>query len=313
MTAGLTRREFIGASLAMVGGVRLASAADNPERMTLGFSTYGMKTLPTERAIDVIAETGYDAVEITVWPGWDAAPERMSAVRRESIRSRLAERNLKLTSLMEHVYPSADDAEHKKSLDRLLHVYQMAAELAPDDGRPPVVQTVLGGGKWDEKKSMFRDRVGDWVELGDSFGIVTCVKPHRGGGMSQPSEAVWLIEQLGKSKWLRMVYDYSHYTFRDIPLLDSIRQALPYTAHVAVKDAVQENGRVRFDLPGAAGTIDFQTLLRTLDQGGYTGDISCEVSGQVWSKTGYDPVKAAQVCYRNMSAAFKAAEIKRGS
>lgn len=313
MTIGLSRREFIGTSLALLGSSPVASAEVERRQMTLGFSTYGMKTLSTERAIDLIAETGYDAVEITVWPGWDAAPDRMPAKRRQSVRAQLAERNLKLTSLMEHVYPSPDDAEHQKSLERLRGVFELAESMTPKFGRPPVVQTVLGGGKWDEKKNMFRDRVGEWAELGKSFGVVTCIKPHRGGGMSQPAEAVWLIDQLGKTEWLRMVYDYSHYAFRDIPLVESIQQALPYTSHVAVKDAVQENGRVRFALPGEAGTVDFPKLLTQFHAGGYTGDISCEVSGQVWGKSGYDPVIAAKVCYRNMAAAFVEAGIARNT
>ena len=277
--------------------------------MTLGFSTYGMKSLKTEAAITTIADIGYDAVELTVWPDWDCAPDNVSVERRRAIRQQLDETPLKLTSLMEHLYPSAKDNEHASGLQRLEKVYQLARDLAGDE--PPVVQTVLGGGSWDSKKAMFRDRLGDWVELGQKHGIVTCIKPHRGGAMSQPSEAVWLIQQLDDSPWLRMVYDYSHYAFRDIPLVESIRTALPYTAHVAVKDAIQQNGKVRFDLPGTAGTIDFVTLLKELQAGGYGGDISCEVSGMVWGKPRYEPKPAATTCYRNMAAAFKAAGISR--
>ena len=41
-----------------------------------------------------------------------------------------------------------------------------------------------------------------------------------------------------------MVYDYSHYAYRDMPLEETVRTALPYTAHVVVKDAVREGDRV---------------------------------------------------------------------
>ena len=277
--------------------------------MTLGFSTYGMKTLATEDAITAIADIGYDAVELTVWPGWDCAPDNMSAERRQAVRRQLEDRSLQLTSLMEHLYPSASDSEHSMAIGRMERVYQLARDLTAD--RHPVVQTVLGGGSWESRKTMFRDRLGDWIELGQQHGIVTCIKPHRGGAMSQPSEAVWLIKQLGDSPWLRMVYDYSHYAFRNIPLVESIQTALPYTAHVAVKDAIEQNGKVRFDLPGTAGTIDFAKLLRELHAGGYRGDISCEVSGMVWNQPGYKPRTAATTCYRNLAAAFDAAGISR--
>ncbi|MDA0808915.1 MAG: sugar phosphate isomerase/epimerase [Planctomycetota bacterium] len=284
-------------------------------RILLGFSTYGAKTLRTETTIDLIAGTGYDSVEITVWPDWDAAPGNMPPDRRSQIRKQLSDSGLVLTSLMEHLSPEADDARHKSSLERLKSVFQLANDLAPD--RRPVVQTVLGSGNWDDKKSLFVDRVGEWVTLGKSHGVVTCVKPHRGGGMSKPSEAVWLINQIGDAHWLKMVYDFSHYAFRDIPLVDSIQQSLPHIGHVAVKDAVQtvpkdgQKSRVEFQLPGEAGTIDFVTILQTLHKGGYAGDISCEVSGMVSGKPGYDPVAALKTCYSNLSKAFNNAGIKR--
>ena len=281
----------------------------------LGFSTYGAKTLATETSIDLIKEAGYDSIEITVWPDWDAAPANMSAVRRKNVRKQLSHSGLRLTSLMEHLYPESEESKHKASLERLKSVYQLANELAPDN--PPVVQTVLGGGSWNEKQSLFVDRVSDWMTLGKSAGVVTCVKPHRGGGMSKPSEAVWLIQQIGDPDWLKMVYDYSHYAFRDIPMKQSIEQSLPYIGHVAVKDAVEittEDGtksRVEFRLPGEAGTIDFVSILKRLRAGGYAGDISCEVSGMVSGKSGYDPVAAMKTCYANMSRAFTDAGIAR--
>lgn len=286
-----------------------------PSRMLLGFSTYGAKRLKTEKTIDLIATEGFDSVEITVWPDWDAAPSNMPPNRRSQIRKQLSDSGLVLTSLMEHVSPESDTAKHKASLERLKSVFQLASELS--SGKPPVVQTVLGGGNWDDKKTMFVDRVGDWVALGKSFDVVTCVKPHRGGGMSKPSEAVWLVDQISNGQWLKMVYDYSHYAFRDIPLIESVKESLPHTGHVAVKDAVQttskdgKKSRVEFRLPGEAGTIDFVKLLRTLHEGGYSGDISCEVSGMVSGKPGYDPVAALKTCYSNMSKAFDKAGINR--
>lgn len=309
----ITRRSFLAQSTAALAVGKVAKAKDDNGRqagMTLGFSTYGMKSLKTERAIEVISEIGFDAVEITVWPDWDAAPSRMDKIRRANIRRKLVGNNLKLTSLMEHVYPSADDAQHKKDLERLRGVFQLAQDLSPEN--PPVVQTVLGGGRFDEKKNMLRDRVDDWVELGKHHGIVTCVKPHRGGVVSQPTEAIWILKQLKQPRWARMVYDYSHYIFRDIPFVDSIREALPFTSHVAVKDTVRKGTGTAFTLPGEAGTIDYVTLLKELAKGGYTGDISCEVSGMVWSKPGYEPVAAARTCYRNLSAAFEKSGVKRG-
>jgi sugar phosphate isomerase/epimerase len=310
----ITRRSFVAqsaAALALSGVANAKYGGDSPRAgMTLGFSTYGMKSLKTERAIEVISEIGFDAVEITVWPDWDASPVRMDKIRRVTVRKKLAGNNLKLTSLMEHVYPSADDAQHKKDLERFRGVFQLAQDLSPTN--PPVVQTVLGGGRFDKQKNMLLDRVGDWVELGKHHGVVTCVKPHRGGVVSQPSEAIWILRQLEEPRWARMVYDYSHYIFRGIPFVESIRDALPFTSHVAVKDTVKKGTGTEFKLPGEAGTIDYVTLLKELAKGGYSGDISCEVSGMVSGKAGYEPIAAARTCYKNLSAAFENSGVNRG-
>lgn len=317
--ASLRRREFLTETLASFGSLALMNQVlgNSPknfmhgtsDRMTLGFSTYGMKSLRTETAIGHLSRIGFDAVELTVWPEWDASPEHMSTPRRARIRKQLADSGLRLTSLMEHVIPSADDAEQSRHVMRLHRVCQLANDLGREDR--PIVQTVLGGGKWEDKRSMLRDRIGEWLETAASHRVVLAIKPHRGGVMSRPSEAVWLIEQLGKSNFLRIVYDYSHYAFRGMELADTVATALPYLAHVAVKDAVQEAGRVVFRLPGAAGTIPYAQLLRLLDEGGYRGDINCEVSGMVWKQPSYDPVAAAEHCYAVLSNAFTEAGISR--
>ena len=175
-----------------------------------------------------------------------------------------------------------------------------------------MIQTVLGGRDWTACRERFRDRLADWIRVAEAEETVIAVKPHRGGGMSRPSEAVWLIRQLGDTPWLRMVYDYSHYAFRDMPLEETIDTALSYTAHIAVKDAVQRDGKVTFMLPGEGGAFDYAALLRRFYDGGYRGDICCEVSSAVWDKPGYDPVQAAKTCYANMAAAFEKAGVPRG-
>lgn len=281
-----------------------------PTGCTFSFSTYGMKTLKTERAIQVLKEIGYDGLELTVWPDWDASPDNMPPERRRAIRGLLEQTGLKLASLMENLTPAAKDQDHAAQLERLRRAAALGHDLAPND--PPLIQTVLGGGKWDERKTLFRDRLGDWVKVADQTRTVIAIKPHRGGGMSRPSEAVWLIKQLGDPPRLRMVYDYSHYAFRDMPLPETVKTALPYTAHIAVKDAAKEGDRIVFKLPGDAGTIDYEMLLRLFYAGGYRGDVCCEISGMVWNRPDYDPIAAAKTCYKNLAPAFKKAGVPRG-
>ena len=301
-TAGLT--------LAPGGGRSSVAAEDKPQGCTLSIGTYAMKGVKLERALQTIAAIGFDGVEIAVMPGYDGAPDTMPAARREQVRKQLDSDGLRLTALMEHIAPADDTAAAKDDLARLEKSMELARQLGGT--QPPLIQTVLGGGTWEARKTLFRDRLGDWLFLAKKQGIVLAIKPHRGGAMSRPSEAIWLIEQLGNSPHLRMVYDYSHYAFRDMPLEETVRTALPFTAHVAAKDAVQRGEKVAFLLPGEENR-HFPQLIGLLYAGGYRGDVCCEVSSMVSNRSGYDPVAAAQTCYKNMSAAFREAEVPRRS
>lgn len=276
---------------------------------TLGFSTYGIKNLATEKALRVLSGIGYDAAEIIVRTGWDADSAKLDSKRRKSIRTLINDLPLRLSSLMEHVFPK-DDKQQANALERLKMAAEVAHDLVPEN--PPLIQTVLGGGDFEKSKRQLVDRLAEWVKIADSTETTIAIKPHRGGVVSKPSEAVWLIEQLGKPKRLRMVYDYSHYAYRDLPMEETIRTALPYTSHIAVKDAIQQDKRVVFKLPGDAGTIDFVTIIQKFYAGGYRGDINCEVSGMVSGKKDYDSIAAAKRCYKSINSAFKKANVPRG-
>jgi sugar phosphate isomerase/epimerase len=313
---GPTRRQVLRLAVAASAAGVLAAdrraggaTAEGRAGCTLSIGTYSLKGMALDDAIALVAGIGYDGIEIAAQPGFDGEPSRLPATRREEIRRRLDGAGLTLSALMENLPPSPDDRQHRADVDRLGRVLDLARALAT--ARPPLVQTVLGGGTWDEKKGLFRDRLADWLEAARRREVVLAIKPHRGGALSRPDEAIWLIRQLGDSPWLRLVYDYSHYAFRDLPLVDTAREALPYTAHLVVKDAVRQGDRVTFALPGEAGTVDYPTLLRTFYAGGYRGDVCCEVSAMITSRPGYDPASAARACYASMSRAFERAEVPR--
>ncbi|MEO1527752.1 MAG: sugar phosphate isomerase/epimerase [Planctomycetota bacterium] len=307
MAATISRRTCLAAGLAVSCTGTVHSEVPR-ESITLGFGTYGMKTLRTEEAVKAIAEIGFDALEITVNQGWDADSATLSKMRRVELAKRIDSSGLRLTSLMEHLPPTTADRQ-RVALERLKLAAGVAHDLSPSS--PPLVQTVLGGGEFESIKHALVDRLGRWVEVADATETTIAIKPHRGGGMSKPSQAVWLMEQLGQPARLRMVYDYSHYAFRDLTIESTVQSALSATAHIAVKDAVEESGRVVFKLPGEAGTVDYGKILRLFYAGGYRGDVSCEVSGQVWNQKNYDPIVAAKRCYKNMAAAFESAGLVR--
>ncbi len=308
-----SRRSFLRRTFAAAAGWSggLAPAQDR-RGCGLAIGTYGLQSMPLEEAIRLVAETGYNAIEISAIPGTTGSPAQLSSEDRTRIRAVLADSGLRLCGIMADLQPKRVEAEHEAQLAELYHLIRLGHALSPD--RTPIVQTVLGGKGWEESRDLFRDRIADWVQVAaDQRGLLS-IKPHRSHAMSVPSQANWLIQQLGSPDRLGMTFDYSHYAFLEpeLSVEASVRESLPRTNYVAVKDAVREGGKVRFALPGESQSFDHAEILSAFYDGGYRGDFCCEVSSQIWkNQPGYDPVAATKACYGNMKAAFDRAGVAR--
>ena len=291
---------LLAGSLASAVWAQGNSSAQTVKHLAIG--NYGMKSLSVEEAIRAIAGMGFDGFEMCATPDWDSTPAKMGAERRKVVGSLLQETGLRLAAVMENVPPHADDRQYALGRERLKGALMLARDLVPD--QKPMLQTVLGGGKWDEVKAMFLDRVGDWAKLADELDATVCIKPHRFGAMSTPEQAAWLIQQLGDTPRIRMVYDFSHYAFRDLTLDATIQQARGRVAYVAMKDAIQTGDQVTFALPGETKAVDHAAIVKALRAAGYEGDFCCEVSSQLSAQAEYDPIQAAKTCYRNLAPLF---------
>lgn len=321
MRGPIDRRRFLeaGAAAAAIACGRRAfgqegaagkeAAGKREQRLTLGFSLYGMQTLSLGEALAGCAKIGYDAVELAVMPDWPAAPKKLSADGRRELRERLPELGLSLPALMENLNLGADDAADRDQRDRLKAAGELAHDLAPE--APPLVETVVGGkaGEWPKVKDRFADRLAGWVRVAEETKTVLAIKPHRFGALNAPADAVALVQQIG-SPWLKLAYDYSHFQFRDMPLEETLKQMIPLTRFIHVKDTVLAKGQARFTLPGEGG-FDYVPLLRQAAALGYLGCICVEVSGMVSNQPGYDPIAAAQRSYDNLAPAFEKAGFAR--
>ena len=314
MKPPLTRRAFChsdacGVAVTAISNGFAQAPKNPPQGLTLAIGNYGMQSYKTEEAIRLIAGLKFDALELTVMPEWDSSPEKLKGERRGTVHRFLADTGLTLTSLMENLPPSANDAEHQKSLERLKLAAGLGHDLAPDS--PPLIQTVLGGGDWSEKKELYRDRLGDWRRIAESTKTIIAIKPHRSGAMSNPEQATWLLEQLGSSPWLGMIYDYSHYAMRDLSVTETVKTAFPTTVQIVAKDVAKNGEQFEFALPGEANTFDHAEILTAFYTAGFRRNVCCEVSSQVFRRPGYDAAAAAKVCYDFMSRAFEKAGIPR--
>lgn len=308
-----TRRSFLQTTLAASGGAATLTLAQNARTgCGLAIGTYGLQSMKLEDAIRLVAATGYNAIEITAMPGTTGAPSVLTSEDRTKLRELLADCGLRLCGIMADLQPKRLEADHKTQLAEVYHLIKLGQDLSP--GATPVVQTVLGGKDWGESRDFFRDRIANWVQIAADLRGFLSIKPHRQHAMSLPAEANCLIEQLGSPERLGMVYDYSHYAFRnpEVAIEAAVRESLPHLNYVAVKDAVKEGDAVKFALAGESGSWDHATIISALYDGGYRGDLCCEVSSQIWKNNpAYDPIAATKTCFENLKAAFERSGVAR--
>ena len=303
----LSRRELLIATsaAALTSQLSTVRAVDEKKqrRPLLGFSLYGMKTLALSEALAQCAAIGYRCVELPVLADWPGDSGKFSAAAQKEFRERLTKHDLRLTALMDNLPILGDDAKHRGNLQRLKAAAEISRAMSEKD--PPLVETVLGGkpAEWETVKQQFVDRLGEWARVMQQAEVQLAVKAHVANAMQRPDQLAWVLQQVN-NPWLTAAYDFSHFELQKMDCRDTLKMLAEYTTFVHVKDGQGEPGKFQFLLPGE-GTIDYSQLFRTLAQLGYNGDIVVEVSGQVFSKAGYDPLAAAKKSYAALAPAMK--------
>ncbi|MEX2176890.1 MAG: sugar phosphate isomerase/epimerase [Pirellulaceae bacterium] len=294
-----------------------ARANDAQKTIGLGFSLYGMKTLPTEKACQVLSELGYDCFELPVMREWPADSAQLSQEQRRAIRNQIGERSLRLTALMENLPAVGDEALQRQNLERLKLAVALAHDLAakqPPPGQPavPLIETILGGkaGQFEAVKGELVDRLGAWAKVLAEAQVTLAVKAHVSNATQRPEQLLWLLDQVA-SPWLKAACDYSHFELQGLALKETWDALAPKTVFIHVKDTEHSAGKRGFLLPGE-GSTDYAEYFRLLAASEYRGDVVVEVSGQVFSQPDYRPIAAAEICYNHLAPAMQKGGIRRG-
>lgn len=304
------RREFLAAGLlSILGRAHAADPVRSRSTIGLGFGTYGLQKLSTRDALNLCAEVGYDGIELSLMSGWATEPKRMTERDRRELRQWLSEFGLHVPSLLESLPCLRTVASHRENVEKLKRATQLAHDLGQTD--PPIVQSIAGGktASWEQDRNRLVDEIADWARIGEESGTTVCFKPHASHLVHTPSRALWIMKQIDSPN-LRTVYDYSHFFLEGLTLEDSLRQLLPVTSYIQVKDSRGTPARHEYLLPGD-GQTDYTELLSILRKAGYSGFVGVEVSSMIHRLAEYRPEQTARVCYQRLAPLFELAGIER--
>ena len=280
----------------------LAAAGRSAVRLHLG--TYGMQALPVDRALNLIRETGYDGAELCLMAGWPSEPAKLDAAARRRIRTS----GLPIPTLIENFNTLVADAEQERTLDRIRAAAALAHDIAPKS--PSILQSVLGGkpAEWEQVKEKMAARLADWARVAGESRMPLAVKSHIGSASNTPEKLVWLLDRV-KHPSLTAIYDYSHFQLLGLDLKTTIDTLLARSSFITVKDGRMVDGNPQFLLPGD-GTIDYRRYFSILKEKSYRGWMLVEISRQLQTQPGYDPIAAARRSYGALAGPLKEAGLR---
>ncbi len=276
--------------------------------MKLGYSTWGMPTVPIETAIAHLAGLGFDAVEICVLPRFTTAVDTLDAAERQRIAGLIAQSGLTLSAV--NYYTSLlepDEAIYARDRAQI----EKAVDLAVEWGAPVVVSGVGGHpGDWPQHAERVVDRAAALGEYAAARGITIALEHHVGAAIEWPDEMVDFMQRVN-SPAIRTNFDISHFNVVGVPIAESVEKLMPFAAHTHVKDERGRSPNHEYLIPGE-GEFDYVTYLKAMDAHGYTGAVSTEISMMVQRRPEYDALATATESYRVLAAAFERAGISRG-
>ena len=278
--------------------------------MKIAYGTYATPMMPLEEALRMIADIGYDGVELCVSPRHNIMPEDLDSAQRRQLKRMLQELNLGVPSLfMLGSVLTEDEEAHKKRLDLTRQVMELARDL--DIGEPPVISTGIGGrtAMWETHRELLVQLLEDYAKLASDEGFILAVEPHVNAMVDRSERAIWLMETLS-NPLIRLHFDIVHLYLAREPIAETVHKLVPYTAHTHVTDArILED---RFELvPLGQGELDCVEYVKAMYEAGWTDFITVEVSTMVWSKEDYNPFAVATSSYNTLDNAFKEAGVLR--
>ncbi len=254
-------------------------------KFALSSSAYRRRKLA--QAIRHVALAGYAGIEVVAdvphgYPPLVAEADRRG-IRSALAQSRLAVSNVNaapMTALRDELRPSWVEADQVLRQERVQHTLD-AGKFAKDIGAPTI--STLGGGKLED--DMTRERavksfIAGLKQVASEAAKGKCppvlIDPQPGLLVGAAAQALEVVQQ-AKSSHIGVTFNTGHFrrAGQDIP--EAIHVLKEFIRHVHVED-VAADGSGEVVVPGT-GMVDFSAVFAALDDIGYTGWFTVDLSG----------------------------------
>jgi inosose dehydratase len=280
--------------------------------MKIAYGNYAMPGISPLDAARVMADIGYEGIEIILHPHHESMPDQWSGALRRDVRAFLTDNGMGIPSIfLARGILTDDPATHAKTQKLLRETLTLARDLGMGDA--PVVTMDLGGGSvgWTEGREHLLERLLEYAEIAEREEFVLAIEPHYGGLLNSAERALWLMDALDDNPWVRLLYDISHFQLAGDDAMATVASMVPFAAHVHLKEGQQLDEGYEFLLTGA-GTLDLPAYFRALSDAGWDGYVTLEVSRMIWSRPEYEALPIAQASYDVVVSAMAEGGVFRG-
>lgn len=288
------------------------AASGTDTALKLGYSAWAMPEMPVAEQIELVRSLGYVGIELVSGPRSSLDALTIGAADRKVIRRQLDDAGLALPSIAGHGnLLEADPEKRAAQLKQVQANIDLAADLTGAEGTPCMV--CMGYGKPDQYEAV-RDQIAqnfvDLAAYGEKRGVVVALEPHVGQAFDLPEKVLWLLERVG-SPWFRLNFDNSHFEVMGRDIDEYVPLLAKYSVHTHVKDQTGVSPDYKFLVPGE-GTFDYPRYISAMEQAGYDGFLTVEISKQIQNRPDYDAAATAKVSFETLTAAAQKAGVKVG-
>ena len=236
---------------------------------TNSYHTYGL-----DEALEGIAQAGFKYVELSAVRGWtEHVPLEATDAQLEEIQAKLDRWALKASALSGHsdLTTAAGVEDGKKAVD-------LCARLGLS-----LMNTAIGGHySEDEDQASFMGYIHEVADYAAERGVTLALEVH-GDIMASGQLSIPLIHEINRDN-VKINYDTANCVFYGgVEAVDDLSPVVPYLAHVHLKDTA--GGKREWNFPAISeGRLDFDAILKLLEEEGYTGPFSVEIEfqGEPW-------------------------------
>jgi len=292
MKSKISRRKAIGtgfmASLSAMSGYAFSSSTyegqlpigpvitnDLPIRISLNSSTLLHYKLPVDVQIDMVAEAGFDGIEL--WMS-DVSKFLDNGGKTENLKDRLLSNSLILENIIGFSKWCSDDAnERKKAIIQLREEMMITAAL----GGSFIAAPVQGIDALDRTKfDAYAERYNTILELGDETGVTPIIELWGMGALNKVADCAQIVIATGHPK-ATMLLDFYH-VYRggnDWDTIDILNGNKLPVIHIndypsnPSYEKLKDSDRV---LPGE-GACPFDEVIPKLYKAGFRGGFSVEL------------------------------------